>query len=253
MKIAVCDNNLEDRARIRTLLEKYRQQNGQTIEIREYPSGEALWNDEAWVRACQIVFWNIEQEGAGGLRTARQLKESYPDLYVILVSGRMSDALEGYRVKAERFLMKAQLEATLPECLDEAASELAKKDQKISFSFVEGERCLDASDILYIETDRHKNIFHTTRESYRIYQKLDEIERLLAPYGFVRVHRSFLVNMRYIRKISSYILQLSDQKCGTDRFTQDGADHCVEISVPKSRYAYVKREYAAYQEKRNPS
>lgn len=47
--------------------------------------------------------------------------------------------------------------------------------------------------------------------------------------------------MRYIRKISSYVLHLA---VGTDK-----TEHIVEISVPKSRYAYVKREYAAYQER----
>lgn len=109
-----------------------------------------------------------------------------------------------------------------------------KTDQKLYFSFVGGGRAVDVSGIFYVETERHKNIFYTAQASYRIYKKLDEIEKQLAPYGFVRVHRSFLVNMRYVQKISSYVLRLTN---GT------------EISVPKSRYAYVKREYAMYREK----
>lgn len=39
-------------------------------------------------------------------------------------------------------------------------------------------------------------------------KKLAEVESLLEGYGFLRVHQSFLVNMRYIVKISSYCLQL---------------------------------------------
>ena len=49
--------------------------------------------------------------------------------------------------------------------------------------------------------------------------------------GFVRIHLSFLVNMRYIAKISSYVLILTTGK---------------EISVPKSRYAQVKRQYMLF-------
>ncbi len=49
--------------------------------------------------------------------------------------------------------------------------------------------------------------------------------------GFVRIHLSFLVNMRYIAKISSYVLTLTTGK---------------EISVPKSRYAQVKRQYMLF-------
>lgn len=51
--------------------------------------------------------------------------------------------------------------------------------------------------------------------------------------GFVRTHRSFLVNMRYINRISSYIVTLTGGK---------------ELSVPKARYPDVKRQYALFQE-----
>ena len=60
---------------------------------------------------------------------------------------------------------------------------------------------------------------------------MDEIEAELAEFEFVRVHQSFLVNMRYIEKISSYVLRLITGK---------------EISVPKSRYQEVKRAFALY-------
>lgn len=241
MRVAVCDNSQEDRTKIKGLIEEYGRKNGQMMEIREYASGKALWEAAAWLRARGIVFLNMNAKEGGLLKTAKRLKESYPGLCVILVSARMSDALDGYRVKAERFLIKEDIEATLPECLGEVLEELAQKEEKLSFSFVEGERLLGVSELFYVETDRHKNIFYTANASYRIYKKLDEIEQQLAPYGFVRVHRSFLVNMRYIRKISSYVLHLA---VGTDK-----TEHIVEISVPKSRYAYVKREYAAYQER----
>ena len=60
---------------------------------------------------------------------------------------------------------------------------------------------------------------------------LDELELELSQYGFVRAHQSFLVNMRYIDKISSYVLRLITGK---------------EISVPKARYQEVKRSFALY-------
>ena len=90
---------------------------------------------------------------------------------------------------------------------------------------------MNADDIIYIETNRHKNVFYTKKQTYTIYKKLDEIENELKGMGFVRVHLSFLVNMRYIDKISSYVLSLTNGK---------------EISVPKSRYQKVKRRYALY-------
>lgn len=76
--------------------------------------------------------------------------------------------------------------------------EIKQKDQTIQFRFVEGSLCLRAEDIVYIETNRHKNLFYTIGGTYSIYRKMDELETDLQGMGFVRTHRSFLVNMRYI-------------------------------------------------------
>ncbi len=115
--------------------------------------------------------------------------------------------------------------------VEECTAEAMDEDRKAVFPFVEGNIELELNRIIYIETDRHKNIFHTVDADYGLYKKLDEIEAELAPFGFLRVHKSFLVNMQYVEKINSYILRLTTGK---------------EISVPKSRYPYVKREYAIY-------
>ena len=116
---------------------------------------------------------------------------------------------------------------------EEVSGEETQENVLLEFSFVEGKVSLKPQDILYIETSRHKNFFYTKTQVYSIYKKLSELETELEPYGFVRVHLSFLVNMRYIEKISSYVLWLTNGK---------------EISVPKSRYADVKKKYAAYKE-----
>ena len=61
--------------------------------------------------------------------------------------------------------------------------------------------------------------------------KLSEMEGLLSEHGFLRIHQSYLVNMRYIVKISGYRLELKQH---------------IVLPVPKNRYQYVKREYALY-------
>lgn len=105
--------------------------------------------------------------------------------------------------------------------------------EQVTFTFVEGETTLQAEEIFYIETSRHKNIFHTVDRTYSIYRKMDEIENVMKGMNFLRCHQSFLVNMRYIRKISSYVMTLTTGQ---------------ELSVPKARYREVKRRYGEYLE-----
>ena len=44
-----------------------------------------------------------------------------------------------------------------------------------------------------------------------MYQKLDRIEEILCMYGFCRIHKSFLVNMRYVESIQRYSARLTDE------------------------------------------
>lgn len=112
-----------------------------------------------------------------------------------------------------------------------AARDDSEGDRMIRFSFVEGKKLVKTDEIIYIETSRHKNIFYVGDQTYSIYKKLDEIERELEGLDFLRIHQSFLVNMHYIEKISSYVLRL---KTGE------------ELSVPKARYPEVKRQFMAF-------
>lgn len=107
--------------------------------------------------------------------------------------------------------------------------------ERLHFPFVEGTGEVTVGELIYVETDRHRNLFHTQQGVYSIYRKLDEIEQQFEGLGFLRVHRSFLVNMRYVDRISSYICYL---KTGE------------QISVPKPRYPYVKEQFSAFLQNR---
>lgn len=99
------------------------------------------------------------------------------------------------------------------------------------FSFVEGDKDIFIQDIIYVENEKHRQLFHIGDIVYSMYSKLDEIEKGLEEYGFIRIHQSFLVNMRYIKRISSYVLLL---------------ENGISFSVPKARYKRVKKVFDEY-------
>ena len=231
MKIAVCDDSRRDRENLISLLWEYEQSKGIEFDIEEYDSGEALLKNTAVLQDCRIIFMDINMEQMSGLEAAAQIKSLYPGVRIVLVTAFMNYAIEGYKVKASRFLVKDDLPVTITEYMDALVEEIEQETKTMEFPFVEGNIKLKAGEIIYIETDKHKNVFYTPEGSYSIYKKLDELEKELRDLGFVRIHQSFLVNMRYIRKISSYVMTLTTGK---------------EISVPKTRYAEVKKQYTLF-------
>ena len=103
--------------------------------------------------------------------------------------------------------------------------------KELLISFVEGSIRLRVNEIIYIESYRHKIIFHTEERSYSIYKPLGEIEGMLAGMGFTRIHKSFIVNMEYVRSVNNYILTLYNG---------------MNFIVPRGRYKEVKRSWAVY-------
>ena len=231
MKLAVCDDSRRDRENLISLLREYEQNKGIEFDIAEYDSGEELLKNIVVLQDCRIIFMDINMEQMSGLEAAAQIKSLYPGVRIVLVTAFMNYAIEGYKVKASRFLVKDDLSITIAECMDALVGEIEQETQIMEFTFVEGNIRLKAGDIIYIETDKHKNVFYTQENSYSIYKKMDELEDELRGFGFVRIHQSFLINMHYIKKISSYVMTLTTGK---------------EISVPKARYAEVKKQYTLF-------
>ena len=227
MKIAICDDREDDRSALKALLEDY----VQDFEIREYGSGNDLCGDMDFIRECGIVFLDINMDGMDGLEAARQIKAECPKVHIVLVTAYVNYALDGYKVKASRFLLKDDLEQTLQECMEDILREIMQEKRVVEFGFVEGNMRLKVDDIIYIETSRHKNVFYTKGQTFSIYRNMDELAMDLKGMSFVRAHQSFLINMKYIERISNYCMFLTTGK---------------EISVPKARYPEVKRQYILF-------
>ena len=221
MKVFICDDDLEDIARLKTLIDEYARKNHMEFAVSGYRSGVEMLDAIRKGKTVDIIFLDINMDAMDGLTVAKRIRERLEDVPIILVTSFMSFALDGYKVRASRFLIKDDLDRTFSECMDDDC--------------VEGNIRLKTSEIILIETEGHKCLIQLKDRTYQIYEKLEELEERLKAQGFLRTHKSFLVNMEHIRNINSYILTLDNDR---------------QISVPKARYKQVKQEYTLYEGKK---
>lgn len=91
---------------------------------------------------------------------------------------------------------------------------------------------LAAGDIIYAEIFGHELHVHTVSgRTYRGRGRLSALGQQLAGCGFLRCHRSYLVQLRHVRCIRRYRITLSD---GT------------ELPVSKQNYLAIQRALTAY-------
>lgn len=232
LRIAICDDEQFYREKIQMLLKRYFKTCSLPYEISTFVSGEDF------LRQCEnrvtydIVFMDISMEELDGMQTAQQIRAFHSDTDIVFVTVFLDYALEGYKVNAVRYILKDTLDGAVAECMDAILHK--KKAEQVTFSFMEGEKKLYTDNILYVESRKHKAVFfymETEIVNYQIYDKLDMIAEKLSGCGFLRIHKSYLVNLKHIRKISNYTVVL---------------DTGEELPVPRLRYQAVKEAFVEY-------
>ena len=147
--------------------------------------------------------------------------------------------MEPNRLDVIRYLLKgnANFKDTVNECIDAIMEKKNYSVIKKVFNFKEGRKEIILDRLLYIESNLHKLMFYVMDndgEPYIMSEKLDTLEDELAGNNFIRIHKSYLVNAKYIESITRYKVKLK---------LPDG----VELAIPKARYTFVKKQFIAYQ------
>lgn len=230
--VAICDDEQYYREKIQKLLEQYLKAHDLDHEIHLFLSGQEFLAQSENAVKYDIVFMDINMDELDGIQTAMRMRTFHSDTYIVLVTAFINYVLEGYKVNAVRYLMKDTLDTSMTECMDAILQKM--RLSQVAFSFIEGEKRLYTDNILYVESRKHKSIFSYMESgivNYQIYDKLDSIEQALSGCHFLRIHKSYLVNMKHIQKISNYTVML---------------DTGEELPVPRLRYRAVKEAFVAY-------
>ncbi len=210
MRIAICDDEEIFRTYLRELLVRDSFTRGTDIQVAEYADGQALLRAlEAGAERLDVVFLDIRMPGTDGLEVARILRQRGEKCLIVFLTSLAEYARKGYEVRAFRYLLKEEAERELPRVMEDCGRELGEASW---FSFVQGHQTyrIPTEDILYFESRKRVVLLHTARESHSFYQKLDALERELESGGFLRCHKSYLVQERYVRSWMGNRLWLED-------------------------------------------
>ena len=140
---------------------------------------------------------------------------------------------EAFKVKAFRFLIKPIQQQKLQEALIESEQEIKKEKRRIVVDYGKNVLIYD-SDIVYIEAQRNRTLLHTEKEILETNETLKYWEQELSIDDFLKVHKSYLVSLRYIRIVDSdgIVLYGTEEKIPVSRRNM--------VLVKKAFYAYIK-------------
>lgn len=206
MRIAICDDDWNMQKTLRVFIDQTFQDLDMLVD--GFTSGEALLAAvKKQTRAYELILLDIEMRGINGIETAKELRRLLPDCYIIFITSHDEFALTGYEVAAFRYLIKPVDPQKLTEAIAAVRAELA---DHVTLHVEDGsvEALLRAKDIYYIEAQdkRVRVVLKNTAFSDR--RGIDEVAQALEGEDFFRVHRSYLINLRYVGRIDKNEVQL---------------------------------------------
>jgi len=204
LKIIICDDVLADRTSLQSIIETYLNEINATVDICAYENGEAFTRELSYIKTDEpsIVFLDIYMPGIDGIEVARKIRETNKNMIIVFTTTSPDHGLDGYSVKALQYLLKPITYPQLKDTLDDCMSVFADALRYIEVVTNKITTKIPLKDVLYIEILAHDCLIHTMTGITKCRFTLDEMEQQLIGSTFLRTHRSFIVNMRFIKSVA---------------------------------------------------
>ncbi|MBL7789251.1 MAG: response regulator transcription factor [Chitinophagales bacterium] len=239
IKAIIVDDELTSVQLLSNLLKKHCDQ----IDISgEFTDIESAY-DFISLHSPQLVFLDIDMPPFTGFDLLKRIEK--PSFEVIFVTAYDHYAIEAIKFSALYYILKPVNIIELKEAVKRAVERISNNQvsdvsilnkvqdnnyqgiKRIVLNHFKGSELVDIEDILYLEANQAYTSFVLVDEKKIICSKnLAEYEKMLFNKGFFRIHKSFMVNMKFVksldRKEGLEILLINDIRLPLSRTRKAG-------------------------------
>lgn len=219
-RIAICDDEQNQIEYITSIVTSWSAHEGHGCEIRTFASAEAFLFEYEEDKAYDILLLDVEMKNINGIELAKRIRKDNNRAEIIFITSHFEFVGEGYEVDALHYLIKPISAEKLTQVLTKAAEKLSVEPPSVVIS-CEGETVkLYESDILYVESFLHYIVIHTKDNEYKIKENISVFENKVSDV-FYRIHRSYLVSLKYITRISRTSVNIGNTELPLSRGKYD--------------------------------
>lgn len=214
IKIALCDDNEVERRLLKRIVASAMEEQHREVLIVEFSSGEKLQRN--FSRGdYDIIFLDICMKEMNGIEAGRVIRKKDAKVEIILATGSDQYFKEGYELHAFAYLMKpydvAQIQATLQDFFHRNLPETVDEDMEfLRFSMQQRKICIHQREISVVESEGRIVRIYQGGEVYKVYERLNEMEKQLDMRRFLRCNQSYIVNVEHVEGIVDYDFHMKD-------------------------------------------
>lgn len=234
INVACCDDDLSELNQFSALIEQYRAESDPQIVYSAFNSPVELLAEFEKGAIPDILFLDVIMPGEDGISVAKEIRQYNDTVKIIFLTSSSDFAVESYTVGAYFYQLKPICTEDLFHLMDSVISEFEESRQRnLVISSKGGIIRINLTKLEYCEVIGRTLFFHLENgDVTESSGSMDELCCKLTDYGnFIRPHRSFLVNMEYIKSISYKAITMNDS---------------AKIPIPHGKCSEIKNKYLEY-------
>ena len=202
MRIAVCDDDKEELCRMLEVLSNYREQRQVKLHYEGFESAVELLAAMEY-QEYDLLLLDILMPGLNGIQTAHEIRDQNEVVKIVFLTSTPEFAVESYTVQAQNYLLKPVTPERLFPVLDQMFNELRSPEASLTIKAPGCVFRLPYDKLESVEVIAKVLYFHMADGTLRkVRATLSEYEpMILAQAGFYKVHRSYLVNFRWVAEM----------------------------------------------------
>jgi DNA-binding LytR/AlgR family response regulator len=159
---------------------------------------------------ADIVFLDIDMPGYSGMDIAEHMVNQSCKALLIFITQHEALVYQSFKYHPFGFIRKNYFKEEIEQVVSGAVNTLMEREDSITIRANNKLIILKLEDIIYIESASNYVLVYTNLTSYQYRKTLGELERQLSPKGFIRIHKGYLVNHRFIYSMSYQEIKLTN-------------------------------------------
>lgn len=235
LRIGICDDDQEDIERMERLAVHFSEEHPETpVQIQLYRSPYDLLDDIEKTGGFDLYLLDVVMPHMNGITLARRIRERKERAEILFLTVSREYAVDAFSVKASGYLIKPVEQSDFDDAVLDCIHRLSPEhNASLMLKSRSGLQRVPVGELVFVESFNHNQICTLSDGSaLEVSITMAELMEALKDYpAFVRPHRSYLVNMDFIRRLTSRELLLVNGK---------------RIPVSQSAYGELKNQYFTY-------
>lgn len=200
LRIGICDDDEAFSLELEGYLLEYARSKEICIDTEIFVSAQKLFENLQEQGIFDILFLDIELEESSGIDIGKQIRSDLKNeaMQIVFVSAKEEYAMQLFDIRPMNFLVKPINDAKVAYILEEYSRLFSFQNRFFTYHIGKREYKVNEQSILYFQSEGKKIKMFFQDGIKEFYGKLSDVSEKLNEQTFCPVHKSYVINMRYV-------------------------------------------------------